>query len=43
MNTPPAAASPTVVCRTMNRGVPITLARLVHPGTRYQLQGQFKP
>ncbi len=32
-----------VVRRTMNRDVPITLARLVHPGARYQLQGQFKP
>jgi GntR family histidine utilization transcriptional repressor len=32
-----------VVRRTMNRGVPITLARLVHPGTRYQISGAFKP
>jgi GntR family transcriptional regulator, histidine utilization repressor len=32
-----------IVRRTMNRDVPITLARLVHPGTRYQIQGQFKP
>jgi len=32
-----------VVRRTMNRDVPITLARLVHPGTRYQIHGQFKP
>ena len=32
-----------VVRRTMNHETPITLARLVHPGTRYQLQGQFKP
>jgi len=32
-----------VVRRTMNHDTPITLARLVHPGTRYQLQGQFKP
>jgi GntR family histidine utilization transcriptional repressor len=32
-----------VVRRTMNRGVPITLARLVHPGSRYQIDGQFKP
>lgn len=32
-----------VVRRTMNRGVPITLARLVHPGTRYQINGAFKP
>ena len=27
--------------RTVSRGVPITLARLVHPGSRYQLEGSF--
>ena len=32
-----------VVRRTVSRGVPITLARLVHPGARYQIEGQFKP
>jgi GntR family histidine utilization transcriptional repressor len=32
-----------VVRRTIKREVPITLARLVHPGARYQLDGQFKP
>ena len=32
-----------VVRRTMSRGVPITLARLVHPGRRYQLEGAFSP
>lgn len=32
-----------VVRRTMSRGVGITLARLVHPGSRYQVDGQFKP
>ena len=32
-----------VVRRTASRGVPITLARLVHPGTRYQLEGSFRP
>ena len=32
-----------IVRRTMSRGVPITLARLVHPGKRYTLQGEFKP
>jgi len=32
-----------VVRRTVSRGVPITLARLVHPGRRYALQGEFKP
>jgi len=32
-----------VVRRTVGRGVPITLARLVHPGSRYQLEGRFSP
>jgi GntR family histidine utilization transcriptional repressor len=29
--------------RTVSRGVPVTVARLVHPGARYQLDGAFKP
>jgi GntR family histidine utilization transcriptional repressor len=32
-----------VVRRTISRGVPITLARLVHPGSRYQLECRFSP
>ncbi len=32
-----------IVRRTINRDIPITLARLVHPGSRYQIHGQFKP
>ena len=32
-----------VVRRTVSQGVPITLVRLVHPGPRYLLQGEFKP
>ena len=32
-----------VVRRTASRGVAVTLARLVHPGSRYQLEGQFSP
>jgi GntR family transcriptional regulator, histidine utilization repressor len=32
-----------VVRRTISRGTPITLARLVHPGSRYHLQGEFQP
>lgn len=32
-----------VVRRTVSRGLPVTLARLVHPGTRYSLEGQFRP
>ena len=31
-----------VVRRTVSRGLPATLARLVHPGTRYLLEGQFQ-
>ena len=32
-----------VVRRTETRGKPITIARLVHPGHRYTLEGRFKP
>jgi GntR family histidine utilization transcriptional repressor len=32
-----------VVRRTASRGQPVTLARLVHPGARYQLEGRFSP
>jgi len=32
-----------VVRRTVSRGVPITIARLVHPGSRYNLQGELRP
>ncbi|WP_119355154.1 histidine utilization repressor [Azohydromonas sediminis] len=32
-----------VTRRTFTRDAVITLARLVHPGTRYQLQGDFQP
>lgn len=32
-----------VVRRTESKGVPITLARLVHPGSRYQIDGAFRP
>lgn len=32
-----------IVRRTVNHNVPITLARLVHPGARYRLEGQFSP
>jgi len=32
-----------VVRRTESRGVPITIARLVHPGHRYTIEGGFKP
>lgn len=32
-----------IVRRTFSRQAPITLARLVHPGSRYQLQGDFQP
>lgn len=39
----PADPCLVVVRRTVSRGVPITLARLVHPGSRYQLEGSFSP
>jgi GntR family histidine utilization transcriptional repressor len=32
-----------VVRRTVSRGLSVTLARLVHPGVLYQLEGQFSP
>ena len=32
-----------IVRRTIFGGIAITLARLVHPGSRYQLQGSFSP
>ena len=40
---PPDEACLIVVRRTFSRVAPITLARLVHPGSRYQLEGQFTP
>ena len=39
----PTDACLIVVRRTLNRTVPITLARLVHPGSRYMLHGEFRP
>ena len=32
-----------LVRRTISRGLPVTLARLVHPGSRYLLTGSFNP
>ena len=32
-----------VVRGTVSRGVPVTLARLVHPGSRYTLESAFRP
>ena len=32
-----------VVRRTFAIEAPITIARLVHPGTRYALHGEFQP
>lgn len=32
-----------MVRRTFTRVAPITIARLVHPGTRYSLHGEFQP
>ena len=39
----PHASCLIIVRRTVNQSMPITLARLVHPGSRYQIHGQFKP
>ncbi len=43
LNIAPTDACLIIVRRTINRDVPITLARLVHPGSRYRINGQFKP
>lgn len=40
---PPQEPCLIIVRRTVNHGVPITVARLVHPGSRYRVEGQFKP
>jgi GntR family histidine utilization transcriptional repressor len=40
---PPTDPCLIIVRRTVNHEVPITLARLVHPASRYRLEGQFKP
>ncbi|MBI3156465.1 MAG: histidine utilization repressor [Burkholderiales bacterium] len=32
-----------IVRRTFTRDAAITIARLVHPGSRYQIEGQFEP
>jgi GntR family histidine utilization transcriptional repressor len=32
-----------VVRRTESRLRPITIARLVHPGARYSIEGRFEP
>lgn len=32
-----------VVRRTINRDIPITVARLVHPGSRYRVHAEFRP
>ena len=39
----PAEPCLVVVRRTFTREAPITIARLVHPGARYSLQGEFQP
>lgn len=39
----PDAPCLVVVRRTMSKGIPITLVRLTHPGSRYQIDGLFKP
>jgi GntR family histidine utilization transcriptional repressor len=39
----PTAPCLVVTRRTESRGVPITIVRLVHPGTLYLLEGLFRP
>jgi GntR family histidine utilization transcriptional repressor len=39
----PDEACLVLVRRTMSKGIPITLVRLTHPGSRYQLDGLFRP
>ena len=39
----PAEPCLVLVRRTVSRGLPVTIARLVHPGSRYQIDGKFKP
>jgi GntR family histidine utilization transcriptional repressor len=39
----PASPCLIVVRRTANRDSPVTLVRLVHPGSRYQIEGKFAP
>ena len=43
LNVPSDEACLVVVRRTESRGTPITIARLVHPGSRHQIDGRFKP
>jgi GntR family transcriptional regulator, histidine utilization repressor len=43
LRTSPREPCLVLVRRTLSRGVVITLARLVHPGLRYRLQGEFSP
>ena len=38
-----AEACLVLVRRTVSRGMPVTVVRLVHPGSRYQIDGRFKP
>lgn len=39
----PAEPCLVIVRRTVSRGEPVTLVRLVHPGSRYQVEGHFTP
>ncbi len=32
-----------IMRRTFSRGQPVTSVRLVHPGSRYQIEGRFRP
>ena len=43
LGVPPGSACLVVTRRTFTRDATITLARLVHPGQRYSLHGEFQP
>ena len=43
LDIPPGSACLVLTRRTFSRAATITLARLVHPGARYLLQGEFQP
>ncbi|MDI9333013.1 MAG: UTRA domain-containing protein [Cytophagales bacterium] len=43
LNIDPKDACLIVVRRTLSQGIPITLARLVHPGTRHILKDHYEP
>jgi GntR family transcriptional regulator, histidine utilization repressor len=43
LNIKPSQPCLEVLRRTANNSAPITFVRLIHPGSRYQIEGHFKP